>query len=594
MWSPLGTGDEFPVFVWCQDHAGSELPAPLLEAFGGVNIEGADSAHWALEHEVEFYVGHAPGREVLHLAREVPWYDAMWNEFYKTRDTSTLVRQPCLSSPSTWTATLATLDKTLAAREGQHGQALSLGDEVGLTPWGDPLDLCQSKSCTQRWNEWCLTQDVQLSEKGWPSTDEVRLRYLDGETDTVHVWLARRRFHQEVVSDFLRKLANHVRRRAPKVRIALFGLTGQTAFGGVSIPRMLPTLDVLEAYNEGCARELLYTLRDEQASWCTVFPAKGDSDRGAHRLWEHWLRGGDGAIIWSDRKLKENPRYLERLAETVSAIRAVRASFPDWRPQTAGVALLHDDDSTALAWLRDALSDGPTWPRRFAGYQTEHGTRELAVNSSLRLFEDCGLLPGALPLDQLDAAHATRFPLLVAVHQLVVTRDNEARLAAYLKAGGKLLLRGPFALLGDRADEDCKAAEARLTKRFPKSVVRLEADASGEFDYNASRVEQSDGRVAAMRAQCTALLNETREWRLTSTPSVPLLIAQQRMADGSLLCAVIPNLPTGPLASLELQLSTKREVERIFPTDDQPQSHSQVRLAAGDAYVFVLRERQAR
>lgn len=584
----LPLGENFPVFVWCQDHAGTELPAPLLEAFGGVNIEGADSARWALEEKVDFYVGHAPGRETLHLQRDVEWYDKMWSEFYRTRDTTRLVRMPCLSDPATWNSSRATLDKTLAARGGKHGHAVSLGDEVGLTPWGDPLDLCQSEACTERWVAWqrergSVGSDEELAQ--WPTTDDVRLAYLDGATEPVAAWLERRRFHQDVVLGFLKRLAAHARNEKASLPIALFGLTGQTAFGGVSIPSLLPHLDVVEAYNEGCARELLFSLRTSQTAWCTIFPAKGDSDRGAHRLWEHWLRGGDGAIVWSDRELQKEPRYLKRLAQAVHDVRAVHGSFPEWRPKPSRIALLHDSDSTALAWLRDALSDGATWPKRFAGYQAEHGTREVAVNGSLRLFEDCGFLPGAIPLNGLDAEAALQFPWLVAVHQLVVTEDGEARLVAFLEGGGKLLIRGPFGILGDHA----VGAEGRLRKRFPEQVTRLQTDDSGEFDYLGARVSARDGRVAAQRKELTELLDKTRDWSVTSTPQVPLLIAEQRLPDGSRLCAVLPNLPSGTIPAVELKLTAEAEVTRIFPNEELPGESSQVQLAPGNAYVFLLR-----
>ncbi len=580
-------GDDFPVFVWCQDHAGSELPRPLLDAFGGVNIEGADSARWALEEGVEFYVGHAPGRNALHLQRDAKWYDEMWNEFYETRDTSRLVRTPCLNDPATWQHCAARLDKTLAARDGRHGRALSLGDEVGLTPWGDPLDLCASEHCAQRWTEW-LTERGYAAEgeeyAATPSTDAVRLAYLEGETAPVHDWLDRRRFNQDLVLEFLSRLA--ARARSGNTPLALFGLTGQTAFGGVSIPRILPELDVVEAYSEGCARELLFTLRAEQEAWCTLFPAKGDADRGAHRLWEHWLRGGDGAIVWSDRELKRDSNYLARLSSAVSSVRAVHERFPGWRPGPSGIALVHDEDALAVAWLRDALSDGPTWPRRFAGYQAEHGTRERAVNSSLRLFEDCGVLPGALPLDEVSASTVQRFPVLACVHQVVVTRTDEAKLAAYLDAGGRLLLRGPFGLLGDRDQKDSKGAEARLAERFPGRVVRFKADLSEELDYNALRIPGRDARVAVMRIELAELMKLKHDWTIESEPAVPMLTAQQRLADGSLLCAAIPNLPTGKIPSLMLKLTTEERFEAVVPESAEV---SGVQLAAGDAFVFLLR-----
>lgn len=578
---------EFPVFVWCQDHAGRELPAELLEPFGGVNVEGADEAHWVVANDVPFYVGHAPGREVLHLDRSVEWYDRMWRAFFESRDTSKLIRQPCLSDPATLARAKAQLDRSLEARDGAYGQAVSLGDEVGLTPWGDPLDLCQSKHCTKRWVAWQKERGLDV-DASWPATDAVRLAYADGDPSLIARWLNRRHFHQDIVLEFLEALAAHARAKAPGAPIATFGLTGQTAFGGVSIARLLPTLDVLEAYHEGVARELLFTLRTDERAWCTLFPAAGDSDRGAHRLWQHWLRGGDGAIVWSDRELRKSKAYLERLGKAVADVRAVDAQFPSWRPETRGAAVLHDPDSIALAWLRDALSDGPTWPKRFQGHQAEHGTRERAVRGTLRLLEDCGFLPGTLPLDMIDAETVRRFPLLVAVHQLVLDADEEARLDAYLSAGGKLLLRGPFALYDGTANKSEETAEQRFLSAYPERVKRLATDRDAVFDYDAHRIGSRDARTGSLREELLMFSdppNRAAEWQIDCSPKMPLLIAEQTLDDDRVLCVVQPNLPKGKLAVVQLTLETGLTPEWIHP----PGEANRIRLSPGDAAVFLLR-----
>lgn len=436
---------DFPVFVWRQDFQGEVLPARLFAPFGGVNVEGSGSIPRieGAQDAAAFYVGHAPGREEFHLRRTDPWYDAMWQQWYEERDESLLVRQPCLSDPKTREKLLAQLERSLAARDGNFGSAISLGDEVGLTPAGDPLDLCHSEFCSERAPE----KDA--------STDEARLAWLEDDTSLIGPWLDRRRYHTDVVHKLLADVAASARRLAPAAPRALFGVKTQTAFGGVDVTRALEFVEWIEPYGDTLTRELCFTLRRaDQRILATLFPANDRPERAALRLAEHVLRGGQGAVIWSDRHLARSAAYLDRLARAVRETRALRAQIEDllgrpWAPQTSGWAVFEDSEAVALSFLRDSLGDGPTWPRRFAGYQVKHGTRESALNQWLRALEDAGRLPGALPLVPRTATNPVelreRFPIWLLVEQSLLSREDESRLWRHLESGGVLVCQGRFA-----------------------------------------------------------------------------------------------------------------------------------------------------
>ena len=121
-----------------------------------------------------------------------------------------------------------------------------------------------------------------------------------------------------------------------------------------------------------------------------VFPESGGPPAAAWQVWEHFLRGGDGLVLWSDRELSRDEGLRGWLADTVSEVRRVQRELGSWRPEPSGAAIVHSPDSIAVAWLEDALLDGPTWPNRLARYQREHGTRDRSLRAWLRLFEDVG------------------------------------------------------------------------------------------------------------------------------------------------------------------------------------------------------------
>jgi len=599
--------DAFPAFVWRLDHDGMAPPKALLAPFGGTNVEGDEEAAWAFEQGLDVYVGRAAGWSELHLRREFSWYDALWTRWYEERDATLCVREPCLTDPATRARLFEHVEQTFAARDGRHGLFALLGDEVGLTPWGDPFDLCTSPTCRAAWRAYLeqhpLDPGLKSGAHRLPETDAVRLAFVDGNTAQLGAWLARRRFHQDVVLELLRDLATEARRRAPETELGLAGLVGRTAFGGVAFEELLDVLDVLEPYPVSDARELAFTLRTSERILTTVFAhglehATDDRVRAsiaagsAWQVWEHWLRGGDGVVLWSDRELARSTILHERLARAVADVRALRATLPHWRPTPSGIAVLHDGDSVALAWLRDALLDGPTWPRRFQGHQEEHGTRERELRAWLRLAEDVGLLPGALPLERVQPETAARFPVLIANHLSVLDETDRARLARFVEAGGTLLVSGPFAdfdRAGRPVDEN---ALALLREKHPDRVRRAPTDVTG---YLETRIGDERPRAIELRGW---LAERIQAAGLASVPfrvdcadaTLPWLVARSGTGDTA-TWALLPNAQDNAtrqdsLVALRLAIGGGT-VTWLHPAEpDEAGEAGTVRLDSGEAAVF--------
>jgi hypothetical protein len=593
--SALVNQQDFPVFVWRQEFRGRELPERLLAPFGGTNVEADDEAGWALDSNVDFYIGHAPGRNDLHL-RRTEAYQAWFQSWFESRDETLNLRQPCLTQIETRQRLFANLEANLSARSGQHGIGISLGDEVSLTPWGDPLDVCESPTCKAAWTTWCQREGLEPMEM--VSTDTVRLELASENYRSLGPWLARRRFHQSVVLELLEQLAEHSRKLSPSTPVGLLGLGGQTAFGGVAIERALRFLDFVEVYSVDNARELLFTeLADPQRSWATIFleEAESGSANGASlRVWEHVLRGGDGLVLWSDQLLASKPTWLDRLARTVKDVREVRAQAPtlksaDWgRPHS--VALLHSADSLAFNWLKDALLDGPTWPNRLAGYQRKHGTLEQSQRSWFRLLEDAGWLPGALSIEALSADSAQQFPLLVLSHITILDDEQAEQLEAYLVAGGEVIVEGEFA----RFDRFGAKREAglldRLSKQHPQQV---HASLNRLLEYPGLRLQPKNARAEILRTsvQDRARPSLSRSLFRVKGGELPWLTETRPTDAGGWLCMALENATTPYERShlkhlrVELLLEANLAVEWIHP----PRTIGRVaQLPAGDALVFRL------
>lgn len=554
----------------------------LAQQFRAVCVGRSAKVDALREAGVRFLVFNAPGRNVLHLERERDGHAERMRRWQETRDPALLVRAPCLTAPTTRERMFELLDESLAARGGDPGLGLSLGDEVGLTPGGAPEDVCLSPSCRARWELWCQARGVapgSAPELASIDTDATLRALFEGRTAALGDWLARREFHQDVVLGLLGELAARV--HAGGAPAGLLGLSGQSAFGGVAVERILPQLDFIECYRVGNARELAFTLREpRQRVYLTVFADERGPDWSAWQAWEHWLRGGDGLFVWSEVELERRPAHATRLLRALADIERVGSVRVGARPQPRGVALVHSPRSLAAGWLRDALLDGATWPNRFQSWQELHGTVERARRAWLEYAEDCGAMPGALPLERVDENTVARFPLLVLPEVLVLDEAELDRLRRYARAGGRLCIDGELGWIdsrGTRRETPLAESLARLRPLVaPPEGLRTRT--------HGAPLNEADERFWA---DCGV---ERAPWRVAGDAARwAWITAWWRLGDAS-VCAALPKpradapglLPT----KFELQPIDGRAIEWLHPAGASGWS---AELPPGDAAVFELR-----
>ncbi|HTF87871.1 MAG TPA: hypothetical protein VK843_05635 [Planctomycetota bacterium] len=600
--------NDFPVFVWRQDRGEEGLDPKLAQAFGATNLGRGEPAKPLTEAGLAFYVDNAAGRNELHLDRDRK-YEKRWNEWYDKRDDALLIRQPCLNDPAVRERLRETLARTLDSHRADVGLlGLSLGDEVSWTPYGSPEDTCLCEHCQSAWRVFLeraaargasrLAADFPLARA---STDAARLALEQGTSEPVQAWLLRREFTQESMQERMRELSAQARSSASDIDLGLLGLIGRTAFGGVAIDRVLPALDFIECYRVSDARELLFSLRSrEQRVVQTIFYDEQSSDAPTWFAWESWMRGADGLVIWSDRELRGHPDYAAALTRATARIRAVREREPLFAPRPRGVAIVNDEASIAYGWLVDARLDGPTWPKRLQGWQEDHGSRERSLRAWLRVLEDCGAMPGALPLERVGAVCAKEFPLLVINHLRVLDAEGAKRLLEYLGAGGILVIRGELGAIDRFGNPPEHPWIEKLREGRASQVILVGAELDNYVD------ERMRGGVA-LRERIAALLARAHTpgaaWRVVADGlPVPWLSTWCELADGNLLCASLPNLAEGKerqeviesggsshprlfQISARLEVGAEREVQWLNPPDARG---LECKLPAGEAAVFRL------
>jgi len=533
--------DDFPVFVWREQYAGKPLPPELVEPFGGVILMRGEDSTWARERGLAYMVWNVAGRDIFHLDADEAWR-ARVERWIETKDEALLVREPCLSDPKTLARAFATFDATLA-QHGEHpGLAFVLGDEVGLTPNGSPFDLCRCSFCEERWRAYAEPRKLPARA---PLTDEVLADLEDDDFSTLGAWLARRRFDRREFEHGLLRVRERIlgfqdpgprpaegepRYHGPERRpgapfVALLGMKGPTAFGGLGPSPEL--FEAVEYYPVGEGREALGASdylhrlgkgatfgppREPRAALTTVFLGEESPDGAAWKLWEHWLRGGKGAVLWSDRELEKTPAHRARLAEVVRTLRTFEPGSRELARH--GCALVYDLDSVAASFLRDAHDDGATWPRRTAGYQAHNGTRERRVETWLRLLEDCGELPAAVPLQRPEDEGPCPFQLLLLPDLLVLAPEDVERLRGLVKQGVTLVVDGTLGWVDRDGRPWREDAFARLAADHPERVLRAPTFVA---DYLDERL--SPARTLRARNFVARLLDNSRGEARASLPA---------------------------------------------------------------------------
>jgi hypothetical protein len=270
--------------------------------------------------------------------------------------------------------------------------------------------------------------------------------------------------------------------------------------------------------------------------------------------------------LWSDVELERDGETRARLGAAIRKIREVAGRFP-WHAHRRFIdlTLVVDDDSRAASWLRDALVDGPTWPRRRQGYQEQHGTLERAVHAWLRTADELGLTAEAVPLARIPPAAS----LVVLPQVLVVGAEDVTRLEAHLDAGGALVVDGTFAWVDRSGAPWPSSVLERLQRRAPERVHLTGASgARGLLAAHRSRATPSFTILGppAERSWLTRSITPHHGPRQFGVALLPLAQTKGERAK---------------LADLRLEVRSDCRIEWLHPREGEP-------LPAGDAAVFLL------
>ncbi len=464
------------MFLWLQDHREQPPPGDWPRLLGGAALEARTPAAWLLNErrppDLELYLGHAAGRDELHPERARQVYADGRGAYLRSRDREAWPRDFDPFAREAFEHLDAALDRARERFGAGPFRAVSLGDEIGLTPFGDPVSQALSAHESAAWSRWLADGAAErfgLDADAAPIGTGQALRTATDEAFAA--FLARRTFERETFSHLILKLAQNAQQRWPGTPIALLGLGGESTWHGLDLSLLARELGVLEPYGEGHALAMCDTLRllgnGRPELWRTLFASGPDAPSFTAGLKSAVERSADALVLWSDRALASEPDRIELL----------KATLEHWHDTEShalprDTALLYDFDSLCRGWFLDALRDGGSWPERLGGYQAANGTTERAQRKWLEDRRARGLTGDVLPLDRLGEPATLRLRTLVAIELRVLDATELEALAAHLDRGGHLSVRGGFARLRPDGSRWPRTLLAEWIRDYPGQVAR--------------------------------------------------------------------------------------------------------------------------
>lgn len=425
----------------------------------GVNtgmITGDGDASALVAAGMPFYVENIVGRGLcLKFNSPVTDWSGFINGWMKSRDEASLVRPYGLDDPA-WNAWARDRMRSVLRKHRNHMPVLAdIRDELSVTISANPFDYDFSERSLAGFRDWLRERDGDLAalNRRWdtefPSwgavrpftTDQIKARMVTGERmprkppdwsalkrvrldprEAVRQptrwnfspWCDFRSYMDTVLARALDGLRSAGREADPGVPIGIEGTQMPHAFGGYDLWKLSRSVDWIEPYDVGNAREILGSFMPRAPLLATVF--EKDTPRALRRLWHLLLLGDRGCIVWWSEDCVDLSRdgcpltakalaLAPALKEMTSPVARL---FLKARREQDPIAIHHSQASIQCAWLIESTLDGQTWPRRFSSHESKHSRHAAVRNGWLKLLQDLGYAPRFVSTEQIEGGELER------------------------------------------------------------------------------------------------------------------------------------------------------------------------------------------
>ena len=408
------------------------------------------------------------------------------NRWMEQREETAFVRPYCLEDPA-WLAESQKRMRDVVNLQRTHAPLLyDIRDELSVTISANPFDYDFSPQSLAGFRVWLKEQYESLAalNQQWDtdfatweavmpfSTDQIKARMVTGERmpKTPPDWSALKQVKfdpakaakervkwnfapwcdfRSYMDTVLARTLDDLRRTAheidPATPVGIEGTQMPHAFGGYDLWKLSQSVDWMEPYDTGNAREILGSFMPGKPLLSTIF--EKDTNHALRRLWHLLLLGDKGCMVWWSEECidasKEDCPLMEKAQALAPALKEMQSPlarlFMRAERQVDPIAIHYSQPSIQVAWLLESTADGKTWPRRFSSFEAQHNRHAAVRNGWLKLVQDLGYTPQFVSTEQIESGwlRENNCRVLVMPDTLASSVDERVQVKDWASTRGK-------------------------------------------------------------------------------------------------------------------------------------------------------------
>lgn len=434
------------VIPWRAD-PGQEMASPQIAAMLQNDLR------WYVENTAtDFYAAYhrwTPGKPVNWLYEEA-------RRRYRAdpQDLASRIRHPSLEDPAWRTMIAERLRRIVAVHAPYAPLYYSLADEPGIADLSANWDFDFGARSLAGFRDWlgrqygsldALNRQWGTRHASWdsivPPTTAEAMRRRD---QNYSAWSDFKDWMNLSFAGAARHGADAVRRADPRALAAMEGMQ-VSGWGGYDYARLAPELDLVEIYDVAGNNDVARSMNPRAVQ---ILSSNGPVEDETHRLWQHWLRGGRGVLLWDeDSKFVDaagvpGPRGQGHAAQFRELRNGLGALVIASEARVDRIALLYSPASFRARWMLDHRHLGDRWIERDAEREHEDGTAlRTATSGFLNAVRGAGYQPYFITEQQVEQGLAgPGAPRVLVLPHVLALSDAAATSIATFAAGGGIVV----------------------------------------------------------------------------------------------------------------------------------------------------------
>lgn len=439
-----------------------------VELYRRINLHGwhidrgdgkQQSAKWAAEQKMPYYVDHAAGKGILHLTPQ-SGLDTI------AADGTASARPWSFFDPATMAELKNRLNRNVPPVAGGPVVAIALDDEVSLGTFNSPFEVDYSDAAIAAFRASIRDryQSDEQFQRAWnttapatitPATYESVRHQIDAQPPNrwrLAPWLDFRTFNDQRQSDVFAELVDHTNTLAPNIPAGIVGGQQPSAYGGFDYSLLRHSLQFAESYDIGGTNEILHSFWSDalRKPRMQTFFSSGNLPADQWFLWYYLAHGCRGVIAWPEYGGKpwfsdgQVNAHIESLAETFAAVQDDSLSVltdPNTTSLFSPIAMLYSHPSVQVGWAIDASTHGKTWPRRLSSLDNSSLSSGKNRVAWTRLLEDLGHQPRIIDTNELldGLLEQQQFHVLILPQTFALSRSECDAIRHFAENGGTVI-----------------------------------------------------------------------------------------------------------------------------------------------------------